>query len=131
MLNCVNFYDMIFPINKDSGDIFMTYQQAKRTALLVLCFPLAATLSFIIATASVPAGTGLWGRVCTVLVWYVFFYCGYFAPFVGIAGAAASVWAAFRSSRRAWVLLAWTLSAALHLVLAWWSHQVFQMLMSV
>lgn len=104
-------------------------REAKWTALLLLCCPLAATLSFVTAVDSVPAGTGLRGRVCTLL--YVFLYGGYLAPFVGLAGAAASLWAAYRSPRRTRVLLGWALLAVLHLLLAWWSRLVFQMLMSV
>lgn len=122
---------MISLISQYSRGCFTVRREAKWTALLLLCCPLAATLSFVTAVASVPAGTGLWGRVCTLLLWYVFLYGGYLAPFVGLAGAAASLWAAYRSPRRTRVLLGWALLAVLHLLLAWWSRLVFQMLMSV
>ena len=122
---------MIFLISQYSRGCFTVRREAKWTALLLLCCPLAATLSFDTAVASVPAGTGLWGRVCTLLLWYVFLYGGYLAPFVGLAGAAASLWAAYRSPRRTRGVRGGGRRAGVPLLRAGGSRRVFPKLLSV
>lgn len=97
----------------------------------LLCPPLAAILSFLAATASVPVGDGLWGHFCLALVWYVFAYCKYLAPWAGAAGAATAVWAAALPPRGRWGWVGFGSLAAAHLALAGLCSLVFHALMSV
>lgn len=109
----------------------MTHQKAAQVARLLLIPPLAALAGFLIITASVPAGDGLWGHICVALVLYVAFYGGWAAVLVGTAGVFFSLAALWLPPRTARHCLRYACLAVSHIALAGLARLLVHILMSV